>query len=438
MRKVMISLVCVVAVSVWWAGGSVSLAALTDTESEPAGWLGVVMSPLPEPLAAHLGLEDEGIMVINVAKESPAAEAGLQQYDVIVEFDQDSLSGEFAEFAEKVRVHQPGDRVKLRIIRDGEPLTVEAVLGVHPGDKSELGYCYELPPKNVIKQELKGRSRIIRRDDQGDWVIEDLGELEDFHLEPLILGLPDMKPFNRLFKSLDRTLETRIGDEHDEVTIRVTGDDETIEVTHGGGPDEPIVVTRTREEDGSRESEEKSYQDEDELAENDPEAYELFKSVRGNGHGFKFHFVSPDLEDLAERQKEWALHIQRSVEENEDVWRDAVEEALEAAREAQEEAMGRYHDARRIYEDASKHHPLLKEWRGKWGAPYLHRYDRTPETTITVQPDGEIQVTTRKGGATLKRVFRNADELREKDQRLYDKYSRLLEEEDEEEEGVQD
>ena len=431
---------------------TVALVASTDTPGEPGGWLGIIMSTLPEPLAGHLGLEDQGIMVLNVARSSPAEEAGLKQYDVIVELGGEKLSGDFGEFAEQVRSHRPGDRVKLQIIHDGEPLTVEVVLGEHPGHKSEVDYLYEVQPQNVVKQELKGLSQIIRRDDEGNWVIEDLGELEDFDLSPFILGQPDMKQFNWFFKSLDRTLKAEIGDDHGPVTISITDDDDhTITVTHSGGADDPIVVTRIRVEDGDKVIEEESYQDEDELAAEDPEAYELFKSVRGQDTGFRFHFLSPDVEDLTKQKKEWALQIGRSIAENEEVWRDVVEETMEAAheaqeeameaareaqaeakeaaREAREEAMGHYGQALKMYEDALKQAPLLKDWKGKWGAP--HGHFGAPSTSITVQADGEIHVTTKRGGTTLKRIFRNEDELREQDERLYHKYQKVLEAEEE-------
>jgi len=206
------------------------------------------------------------------------------------------------------------------------------------------------------------------------------------------------------------------------------------------------VVTRIRVEDGDKVIEEESYQDEDELAAEDPEAYDLYKSVRGKDTRLRFRFLSPDMEDLTKEQltkqkKEWALKIGRSIEENEEVWREVVEEAMEAAREAQEEAMEAAREAReeameeygqalKIYEEAFKQAPWFKDWKGKWGGPHGHL--DAPSTSITVQPDGEIHVITGGGGTTLKRIFRNEDELREQDERLYHKYQKVLEAEAEE------
>jgi hypothetical protein len=397
-----------------------ALASVTSTgaEEEPGGWLGVVMSPLPEPLAAQLELEDLGMMVINVMKDSPADRAGLKQYDVILEFDGQNLSESFKEFADMVRAHQPGDQVEIRILRAAEPMTLTATLSERPEEESGGEYLYDLHPRNMIEQELKGLGQIFRRDDDGNWIIEDLGEIDDF--SPQILDLPQRLKLPRFSWSARVDADT-------EVAVKRQEDGKTLEVRRRGGSDSPIVVKRTREEDGEQVVEEKTYEDEDELKDQDPEAYELYDSAGGKGR-CRIEWCAPDLKDLKKLQQEWSFKIGRALKENEPQWRDAVAEAFEAARRAREEAMENYEEALRLHKDELDA-PLLKKWQGKWLDSYAPVGG--PRTDITVQPDGEIHVTTRKGGVTLKRVFRNADELREQDENLYDKYQDMLEAEQE-------
>ena len=48
-------------------------------------WIGVMAGPVSPALRAHLDLpEDQGVMVVEVVPDSPAAKAGLKQYDVLL------------------------------------------------------------------------------------------------------------------------------------------------------------------------------------------------------------------------------------------------------------------------------------------------------------------------------------------------------------------
>ena len=60
---------------------------------ESTAWLGVVMVDVPKALSAHLNTGDEGLMVINVIRDSPADTAGIQQYDVILRVDNEAIGG---------------------------------------------------------------------------------------------------------------------------------------------------------------------------------------------------------------------------------------------------------------------------------------------------------------------------------------------------------
>ncbi len=74
---------------------------------------------------------DAGVVVTEVTAGSGAADAGLQVGDRILSFDGAPVT-ELFELAGLVRANRPGDEVTFEIIRDGQPLTLRAILGEAP------------------------------------------------------------------------------------------------------------------------------------------------------------------------------------------------------------------------------------------------------------------------------------------------------------------
>lgn len=68
-----------------------------------------------------------GVYIIGVQKGSAAAEAGLQEGDIITEIDGTPLNSS-AEFSERIARHRPGDKVTLTYLRKGSKRTVSVIL----------------------------------------------------------------------------------------------------------------------------------------------------------------------------------------------------------------------------------------------------------------------------------------------------------------------
>ena len=104
-------------------------AMVARTKTEKAAWLGVQTSNVPGVIRLHLKDRNKyaGLLVEHVEPESPAAEAGLQQFDIIEKVgDQWIVNKE--QFGAVLRMQKPGDPVTLAIIREGQPTEVTAKL----------------------------------------------------------------------------------------------------------------------------------------------------------------------------------------------------------------------------------------------------------------------------------------------------------------------
>jgi S1-C subfamily serine protease len=95
-------------------------------------YLGVVPAPVTEELNRSLKLGvDEGVLVLSVAPQSPAARAGMRRGDVIV-----SLEGEPVNTVEDLyaalRNYEPGDTVSVTVVRGGKRSDVSITVATLP------------------------------------------------------------------------------------------------------------------------------------------------------------------------------------------------------------------------------------------------------------------------------------------------------------------
>ncbi len=102
---------------------------LRENSSVERGWLGVSIQAVTPDLANSLGLDKaEGALVADVVAGSPAAEAGLQQGDVILSVDDTEIE-ELRDLPRVIAEIRPGQTADLVVWRDGTRLDVNASIG---------------------------------------------------------------------------------------------------------------------------------------------------------------------------------------------------------------------------------------------------------------------------------------------------------------------
>ena len=93
------------------------------------GWLGVVIQEVDRNLAESFGLDrPQGALISRVMSGSPAEVGGLREGDVIIKFNGHSIerSGELPQHVGRVRA---GTEVTMRLVRDGEEMTLNLDVG---------------------------------------------------------------------------------------------------------------------------------------------------------------------------------------------------------------------------------------------------------------------------------------------------------------------
>lgn len=89
--------------------------------------------PFAQEAVAFMGVatedhEEGGVIIKTVGEGTPAAEAGLQDGDIVVELNGNELQ-DAEQFSAMLRDFKPGEKVKLKIMRDDEEKEIEVELG---------------------------------------------------------------------------------------------------------------------------------------------------------------------------------------------------------------------------------------------------------------------------------------------------------------------
>ena len=174
-----------------------ALAASSSTAGK--GWLGVSTQPTDSDLKKGLDLKQDGLLVNQITRDSPADRAGLKKGDVILSYNSRSVTTP-EQLRDLVRNTAPGRSVALGLWRDGARKSVDVKVGDISDSGDEDSSDAPVPPEPPSPPSPPGSksSTRIERGDDGDvrmWV--DGRELTDDEIKD---KLKDMKV---KMKSLD-------------------------------------------------------------------------------------------------------------------------------------------------------------------------------------------------------------------------------------------
>jgi serine protease Do len=105
-----------------------------EEPGEPVAFMGISSTDASdEEFQFTVGTSvEEGAGIISVVPSGPAEDAGLEEGDVIVSFDGETIP-DAAALGEAIRSHEPGDTVEFEVVRPtGERETLSVELGVNP------------------------------------------------------------------------------------------------------------------------------------------------------------------------------------------------------------------------------------------------------------------------------------------------------------------
>ncbi len=174
------------------------------------GWLGVRLQTIDDDLREALDLaRSDHVLVSDVAEDSPAEDAGLEEGDVIVMIDGEDVETA-SDVVHLIRDLDPGDEVPIVVIRDGERETLAVVLDERPADEgfSRMGRRLHRVRPHVYH--FRGDDDLYLRNVPG---LEGLRGLRGLHGLHDIEGLADLEALEVFFGKPRLGVETRALDD---------------------------------------------------------------------------------------------------------------------------------------------------------------------------------------------------------------------------------
>lgn len=180
-----------------------------DHEREKGAFLGISGGPVTDALREQLKLpRGVGLVVEHVQPKSAADQAGVRRFDVLQKLD-DQLIINAHQLAVLVRMHEPGEEVKLTVIRGGErkeltaklteadlePLGEEAPWGLFPRWQQDLKDA--IKPENQVRlavprvgrrgvltrvREKDGSQKVVAVDDQHTLILVRQGDARELRI----------------------------------------------------------------------------------------------------------------------------------------------------------------------------------------------------------------------------------------------------------------
>ncbi len=205
------------------------------------GILGVQISQLDEATAKAFGLDKpRGILVQDVISGSAAEEAGIKAGDVILECEGKEVNkpGELQEIIARKR---PGDKVKLKIYREGKILEVTATLKPRKEDEEVAEAKDTEPPAKEVEPGIVSFEKL------GLTVSNLDDEAKNKYKVKNGIVVTDVQPFSEAFDKGIRENDVII--EADRKPIRSVDDFKKIVQSHKSGD---VILLRVKSSNGNR------------------------------------------------------------------------------------------------------------------------------------------------------------------------------------------
>ncbi|MCG3136420.1 MAG: hypothetical protein HJJLKODD_00253 [Phycisphaerae bacterium] len=410
----------------WWSPPEAqptppAVAAPTDEVTAPApeqqGWLGVQLVEPDPVLAAQLGLENKGLVILNVSTGSPAEIAGLQQYDILLEFNGATVPSASGQLADRIRSMGAGQTVAIRYLRLAAPVDGQVVLQPRP-TQSKIVWKYESQPQEIFSQDYAAKARVFRRTPQGELILENVQEI------------PELQNQLHMLIDLPQKVQTQVWWEDGRLVKQhqvVEGDNTYYFRTIDKQP--TIDVQRLTVQNGQENVQNHCYSSLEALRDADPTVYQIYcNHVQPTATMTWVANTAPaqaTTVDLA-REHEWLaqLEAERAAQEAQlQRWQIMLKESLTESGELRQQALRKYQIA---LEQARQAEAQLQQLGSVEFAP---ENAMAPEALLTFRfmtaADGTLQVTVRQEDTELVMSFNSAEELREKKPRLFERYQKL-------------
>ena len=136
---------------------------LIDKGYVTRSWLGVIIQDLDSETADALDIDTRnGALIADVVKDSPAEAAGIQEGDVIIEFNGKSIANT-ANLKNVVSLSTPESTNRVKVIRDGAPKTVKVTLQELPENPNQF-VSRERTTTNDFGLQLKRITKTLRKE----------------------------------------------------------------------------------------------------------------------------------------------------------------------------------------------------------------------------------------------------------------------------------
>jgi PDZ domain-containing secreted protein len=161
--------------------------AATDRNESKHAFLGVEVESLPAALSSQSPAtfpKGQGVLVVRVRENSPAAKAGLQAYDVLMSYGNEKLHSP-QELMNLLNKDTSGHDVTIAFIRGGKSKTCTVKLGERPTAPAERSRVFRLAPIERFQQVFE---EFQAKNGSSDWESFDATDADSSGCQPLARG----------------------------------------------------------------------------------------------------------------------------------------------------------------------------------------------------------------------------------------------------------